>query len=164
MKTIFVFLALGLQLFAGISEGDPAVDFNLHTLDGKKSYSMKSFKGQVVLLNLWASWCKGCKKEMPEFFDLQKSYKNGFKIVAVSIDDKAQKSVDFLQSVEKKKKMKTPFTVLHDPNKSLPKAYHAAGMPASYLIDKEGVVRLMIIGSLNESEIEQLKLEIDKLK
>ncbi len=164
MKTLLLFLTLGLHLYAGISEGDKAPDFTLKTLEGTKTYTMQNFKGEVVLLNLWASWCKGCKKEMPEFFELQKSYKKSFKIVTVSVDDKASKSQKFLQSVEKKTGIKTPFISLHDSDKSVAKAYQAVAMPSSYLIDKKGIIRLIIVGSLNSEDIEQLKLEINKLK
>lgn len=164
MKTLLLFLALGLHLYAGISEGDKAPNFTLKTLDGKKSHSLHSLKGNVVLVNLWASWCKGCKKEMPEFFELQKSYKKGFKIVTVSVDDTAVKSQNFLHSVEKKTGIKTPFITLHDTKKSVAKAYQCAAMPSSYLIDKKGIIKQIIVGSLNADDIKQLKTEINKLK
>ena len=164
MKKILLFLVLGLNLYAGIAEGDKAPDFTLKTLDGKKSQSLHSLKGDVVLVNLWASWCKGCKKEMPEFFELQKSYKKGFKIVTVSVDDEAAKSQKFLSGVEKKTGMNTPFITLHDSKKSVAKAYQCAAMPSSYLIDKKGIIRLIIVGSLNSDDIKQLKIEINKLK
>ena len=164
MKTLLLFLTLSLHLYAGVSEGDKAPNFILKTLDGSKPYSMKSFKGQVVLLNLWASWCKGCKKEMPKFFELQKSYKKGFKIVTVSVDDTATKSQKFLNSVEKKTGIKTPFITLHDAKKSVAKSYQCAAMPSSYLIDKKGVIKQIIVGSLNADDIKQLKTEINKLK
>jgi len=164
MKKILLFLALGLNLYAGIAEGDKAPDFTLKTLDGKKSQSLHSLKGNVVLLNLWASWCKGCKKEIPEFFELQKSYKQGFKIITVSVDDTAIKSQNFLNSVEKKTTIKTPFITLHDTEKNVAKAYQCAAMPSSYLIDKEGVIKQIIVGSLNADDIKQLKIEINKLK
>jgi len=164
MKTLLLFLALGLTLNAGISEGDKAPNFTLKTLDGKNSHTLESLKGDVVLVNLWASWCKGCKKEMPEFFELQKSYKKGFKIVTVSVDDTATKSQKFLNSVEKKTGIKTPFITLHDAKKSVAKSYHCAAMPSSYLIDKHGVIKQIIVGSLDANDIKQLKVEINKLK
>ena len=164
MRKIVILMALVFSLYAGIVEGEKAVDFNLQTLDGSKSYKMSDFKGEVVLLNLWASWCGGCKKEMPEFFNLQRDYKSGFKIVTVSVDKKAAKSQKFLRSVEKEIGFKTPFVSLYDPKKTLPKAYGAVAMPSSYLIDKNGVVKLVIVGSLNHDDIQELKQEINKLK
>jgi peroxiredoxin len=162
-KILLVVIALSIGLFAGVSEGDKALGFNLKSLNGK-SYSMNSFKGKVVLLNLWASWCSGCKKEMPEFYKLQKSMGRNFKIVAVSIDKNSADAKLFLASVNKKTHMKTPFVVLHNPSKSLAKAYKAQAMPSSYLIDKKGIIRAVIVGSLNHNDIVQLKAEIKKLK
>ena len=162
-KILLVVIALSIGLFAGVSEGDKALGFNLKSLNGK-SYSMNSFKGKVVLLNLWASWCSGCKKEMPEFYKLQKSMGRNFKIVAVSIDKNSADAKSFLASVNKKTHMKTPFVVLHNPSKSLAKEYKAQAMPSSYLIDKKGIIRAVIVGSLNHNDIVQLKAEIRKLK
>ncbi len=163
MKTLLLFITLGLHLYAGVSQGDKAPEFTLQTLDGKKSYTMQNFQGEVVLLNLWASWCKGCKKEMPEFFALQKSYTKGFSLVTISVDDKAAKSQNFLKSVEKKTGIKTPFITLHDAKKEVAKAYGVAAMPSSYLIDKKGIIRAVIVGSLNHEEIEALKKDINTL-
>ncbi len=164
MKTLLLFLALGLSLYAGISEGDKAPNFTLKTLDGTKSHTLKGLKGDVVLVNLWASWCKGCKKEMPKFVDLQKSYKKGFKLVTVNLDDDSEKAHKFLQSVEKKTGSKIPFITLSDPSKSVAKEYKCAAMPSSYLIDKHGVIQQVIVGSLDADDIKQLKVEINKLK
>ena len=164
MKTFIIIWALIANLAAGVVEGDKAIDFSLKSLDGNKNYTMNDFKGEVVLLNLWASWCSGCKEEMPEFFHLQQEYKKGFKIVAVSIDSDIGNSEKFLASVEDDLKIKRPFVVLHDSDKKLPKAYRCIGMPSSYLIDKEGVIRKIIVGSLNSEDIEALKHDIDALR
>lgn len=157
-------MALALSLFAGVNVGDKAVDFNLETLDKSASYKLSDFKGDVILLNLWASWCAGCKKEMPEFFELQGQYKSGFKIITASIDKDSSDSLNFMKSVEKEMGYVTPFISLYDPSKSLAKAYRAKGMPSSYLIDKNGIVKLVIVGSLSHEDIAELKIEIDKLK
>jgi len=164
MKTLIIILALIANLAAGVVEGDKAIAFSLKDLEGSKSYTMEDFKGEVVLLNLWASWCSGCKEEMPEFYKLQKQYPKGFKIVAVSIDSDAGKSEEFLASVEEELGMKRPFIVLHDNEKKLPKSYRCIGMPSSYLIDKEGVIRKIIVGSLNSEDIEALRHDIDALR
>ena len=165
MKKILVFLLLlTLYASAAISIGDKAPNFTLKTLDGKHSHTLQSLKGNVVLINLWASWCKGCKKEMPEFFELQKCYKKGFKIVTISVDDSATKSQKLLNHLEKKTGTKTPFITLYDAKKNVAKAYHCAAMPSSYLIDKNGVIKQIIVGSLDANDIKKLKVEINKLK
>jgi thiol-disulfide isomerase/thioredoxin len=164
MRTLIIILALIANLTAGVVEGDKAIGFSLKELSGSKSYTMDDFKGEVVLLNLWASWCSGCKEEMPEFYKLQKQYPKGFKIVAVSIDSDAQKSRDFLSSVEEELGMRRPFIVLLDSEKKLPKSYRCIGMPSSYLIDKEGVIRKIIVGSLDSEDIDALRHDIDALR
>lgn len=164
MKRLLMIIMLGTSVFGAISEGENAAEFTLKTLDGAQKHSMDEFKGDVVLLNLWASWCDGCREEMPEFFKLQNEYKSGFKVVAVSIDKKEDASAKFIRGVEEELKMQNPMVMLYDPQKKLAKAYGAVAMPSSYLIDKNGVVRRVIVGSLHAEEIDALKREIDQLQ
>lgn len=160
MKYILLFSLLTFSLFAGVNVGDKAPDFTLKTLDGKKTHTMKDYRGKVVLLNLWASWCKGCKKEMPEFISLQKHNTKGFELIAVNLDDSRDNATHFLSTL----KQKIPFTVLHDSKKNLAKAYSCSAMPSSYLIDKNGVIKQVIIGSLDSNDIKILQDEINTLK
>ena len=164
MKKIVLLLSLTLSLFGGISEGDSAADFSLKTLDTTKTYTMKSFKGKVVLLNLWASWCSGCKAEMPEFYAFEKKYHDKLSIVTVSIDANSEDAQSFLGEISKQVGYKTPFITLHNPDKSLAKAYRAMGMPSSYLIDKKGVVRKVIVGSIDAKGLEALLDDINSLQ
>jgi len=164
MKALLVLLALGLNLYGGISVGDKAPNFKLKTLDGTKSYSLNRLRGKVVLVNLWASWCKGCQKEMPEFVKLQKSYKKGFKLVTINVDDDPKKGEKFLKSVAQKTAQKIPFITLANPTKSIAKAYKCVAMPSSYLIDKNGIIRDIIVGSLNANDMKALKKEINQIK
>jgi len=164
MKKIFLlFCFLSIATYAEISIGDNAKDFTLKTLDTQKEYHLKDLRGNVVLLNLWASWCKGCKKEMPEFFKLQKSYKKGFKIVTVSVDDNVEKASKYLKNIAHKKGYDTPFIALHDREKNVAKVYECEALPSSYLIDKHGVIQEVMIGSLNTDDIKQLKTKINTL-
>jgi len=164
MKPFLLLSILAFSLHAGMSIGDKAYDFTLNSLDGKKRYALHTFKGDVVLVNLWASWCKGCKKEMPAFVALQKSYQKGFRLITVNLDDNPEKAQAFLHSVEKKTGTRIPFTSLYDPNKEVAKMYGCKAMPSSYLIDKEGKIRNIMVGTLHADEIEQLKHEINTLK
>ena len=159
MKYILLLCLLTFSLFGEMNVGDKAPNFTLKTLDGKKTHTMKDFNGKVVLLNLWASWCKGCKKEMPEFISLQKHNTKGFRLVAVNLDDSEEKAEHFLSTL----KQKIPFTVLHDGKKDLAKAYGCSAMPSSYLIDKNGMIKQVIIGSFDSDDIQALQKEIDQL-
>jgi len=157
-------LLLSNTLFANVHIGEKAPDFKLDTLDKNTSIQLSSLRGQTVLVNIWASWCKGCKKEMPEFFKLQHDYRKGFKIVTVSVDNEAEKAQLLLRSVEKTIGFKAPFIALHDTNKNVAKAYQCAAMPSSYLVDKNGVIRDIIIGSMDDADIQVLKQKINHLK
>jgi len=164
MKKILLLLSLlSIVTYAEISIGDPAKDFTLKTLDTQKEYHLKDLRGNVVLLNLWASWCKGCKKEMPEFFKLQKNYKKGFEIVTVSVDDNVENASKYLKSISDKKGYATPFIVLYDKKKNVAKVYECEALPSSYLIDRQGVIQEIMIGSLNTDDIKQLKTKINRL-
>ncbi len=154
-------IALTVYSFAGVRVGQQAPDFNLPDIFSGKTYTMKDFKGKVVLLNLWASWCTGCQAEMPEFYKLQKELQGkDFIIVAVSVDNNKEKAVKFLKEVEKRTGIKTPFVVLWDEKKGLAKIYRPRGMPSSYLIDKNGKLKKIFIGSFTSENIGMLKSAI----
>ncbi|MCG6550988.1 MAG: TlpA family protein disulfide reductase [Candidatus Magnetominusculus sp. LBB02] len=145
-------------------EGQPAIEFSQPDIhDAAKAVSLKDLKGKVVLLNIWASWCDGCKTEMPEFINLQEQFKDKpFIIVAISVDNSKDKAVDFLNMLESSSKKKVNFTVLYDKDKAVAKDYKPRGMPASYLIDKNGKLFRVFMGSFNGSNIASLKSAIEE--
>ncbi|MBF0319521.1 MAG: TlpA family protein disulfide reductase [Nitrospirae bacterium] len=145
-------------------EGQPAIEFSLPDInDASKTVALKDLRGKVVLLNIWASWCTGCKDEMPEFINLQDEYKEKpFIIVAISVDNAKDKAVDFLKALEQTAKKKVNFTILYDKDKATPKDYKPRGMPASYLIDKNGKLTRIFMGSFNASNIGALKSAIEE--
>ncbi len=154
-------IALTVYSFAGVRVGQQAPDFNLPDIFTGKTYTMKDFKGKVVLLNLWASWCTGCQAEMPEFFKLQKEFEGkDFIIVAVSVDNSKEKAIRFLKEVSEKTGIETPFVVLWDKNKKVARKYRPRGMPSSYLIDKNGKLIKLFIGSFTSENIGMLKSAI----
>lgn len=161
MKKIILILLLTLSIYAAPRVGDNAVTFTLPALyEESQSLNSDELKGKVVLLNLWASWCSGCKEEMPLFVELQEAYADkGFILVTSSIDNEAQSAKDFLSEVDPKKRL----TSLYDTDKILPKTYRCPGMPSSFLIDKSGVIREVYIGSIDKSAMTQLKNKIDTL-
>lgn len=174
MKTIraiiiaaFLVAALPHLSFAVPQEGQPAIDFNLPDInDSAKLYSLKDFRGKVILLNIWASWCTGCQAEMPEFLNTMEEYKGkNFQIVAISVDNSKDKAVNYLKALEEKNRKKINFTVLYDKDKSVTKDYKPRGMPASYLIDKNGRLVKVFLGSFTTDNIGLLRAAIkDALK
>lgn len=162
---LFILCLFSASAFAAPKVGERALDFSLKEISGgEKKYSLSDFKGRVILLNIWASWCSGCKEEMPHFIDLQQSYdKNNFLIVAASIDKKASYSLNFLKKLEQKTGEKINFLVLVDTNKQIAKDYNPFGLPASYLINKDGIIIKSFYGSLKESSLEILRKNIEIL-
>ena len=161
MKKILILMLITLTLSAKVVVGDKINNFTLPDLyDTSKQISFNKNKSKVTLINLWASWCGGCKKEMPLFVKLQKKYKkNNFKIILSSIDKKQNNSIEFLNSVDKERVLLS----LWDKDKILAKEYKAIGMPSSYLIDENLNIVKIFVGSLEESAMKELELEINKL-
>ena len=161
MKLLISLFVSALVLFAAPRAGDSEVPFHLPNLyDASVQTSNTDLRGRVVLLNLWASWCTGCQEEMPLFVKLQKRFnEKSFKIVLVNIDSDPQDGRDFLHSVDPEQTL----YALYDHDKTLPAAYRCPGMPSSFLIDQNGKIVDVFIGSLDEDGIASLRQEIDSL-
>jgi thiol-disulfide isomerase/thioredoxin len=144
-------------------EGQSAPDFVLPGLLDVQTRSLKDLRGKVVLLNIWASWCTGCREEMEDLMAVQDRYgSRGFTIVAVNIDNSSVKAIDFMKSLEEKTRRKTGFILLYDKDKAVSKDYRQRGMPTSYLIDREGTLRKTYPGSFTKENIGALKNAIEE--
>jgi peroxiredoxin len=123
-----------------IREGDQSVSLNLPDLQGV----MQTIpKGDVVLLNFWATWCPPCRKEIPSMVKLYKEFSSqGLKILAVSVD----RNRDDLESFVKEYQM--PFQVLHDANSVAARQYGVFRFPETFLIDRKGRVRRHLVGAV----------------
>ena len=122
-------------------KGRPAApDFTLANPDGKK-VSLKDFRGKVVFLNFWATWCEFCRDEMPAMDHLYREFKGqGFEIVAVNVKDKRPDALAFV------KELKLTYPILMDPEGEVGLLYGAFGLPTTYLIDRKGVVLARLWG------------------
>lgn len=133
----------------------PAPVINLPGLQG--TVATENFKGKVVYVDFWASWCKPCKQSFPWLNDLQARYKNvGFEVVAINLDQESADARDFLQ------KIPAQFTVAFDPSGKTAEQFHVQGMPSSYLIDRHGNVRSAHIGFRDEDRT-RLEQAVSKL-
>jgi peroxiredoxin len=122
-------------------KGDRAPNFTLPALNGKM-VSLADFKGRVVLLNIWATWCAPCVEEMPSMEKLHQEFKDeNFVILAVSID---QPGADVVRPFMKKHKLNFP--ALIDSAGILKNLYRTSGVPESFIIDKQGRILEEIIG------------------
>jgi DsbE subfamily thiol:disulfide oxidoreductase len=123
-----------------VKERMDAPDFTLASADGKK-VSLKDYRGKVVFLNFWATWCESCRDEMPSMERLYKDFKGkGLEIVAVNVKEKRQDALAFA------KELKLTYPVLLDPEGEAGVLYGAFGLPATYVIDRKGVVLARMLG------------------
>ncbi len=129
------------SLKAVSSESKVATDFTLMNMQGEP-VSLSQYRGKVVILNFWATWCPPCREEMPSMERLYQKYKDqGLVILAVSTDENGKKVVgQFLQ--------KTPysFPILLDSDSVAQNAYGVFRFPESFIIDRNGIVVKKIIG------------------
>lgn len=122
---------------ACMADAKPAkLDFTVKDLDGR-DVSLSSFKGKVILLNFWATWCGPCKAEIPSLIELQAQYgKNGFVVLGYSVDDEAPKAKAFADDY----KMNYPI-LLGLGREDVQDAFGPMwGIPASFIISREGKV------------------------
>ena len=119
-----------------------APNFTVKNLQGEE-VSLEDYKGKVVLLNFWATWCFPCIKEMPDLETLWQRYRDqGFVVLGISNDDaKKQKRVkNFV------KKAELSFPIALDPDSTVSDVYEVAGIPASYIINREGEAVARVLG------------------
>jgi peroxiredoxin len=124
-----------------LGKGAPAPDFSLPDLDGKMT-SLADYRGKVIFLNIWATWCPPCVEEMPSMEKLYQELKGeGFEILAVSVDVSGGEAV-----IPFMKKHGLSFPALLDTKGSVKSLYQTTGVPESFIIDKDGIIAEKIIG------------------
>jgi peroxiredoxin len=129
-----VILASTAFAAAGDSSG-PAPSFTLTTLEGQPA-GLSQYKGQVVMVNFWATWCGPCQQEMPLLDQMYKKYKPaGFTLIGVNVDKQSPAVKELLA------RKPVSFPVLLDPANQVSKAYHVDEMPSSVIIDRKGQIR-----------------------
>jgi peroxiredoxin len=137
---------LGDELFP-VAVGSAAPPFSAQTLDAAPvTRTLDDYKGQVVLLNVWATWCAPCREEMPSIQALHEAYgKRGLRVVAVSVDapGEEQKVRDFARQYG------LTFDVLHNPSGEVQRLYQTTGLPESFVIGPDGVIRKKVIGGVD---------------
>jgi len=132
--------------------GKQAPDFALSDLNDKP-YRLSDFRGKVVFLNFWATWCKPCREEMPSMEVLYKNFeKDGLVVLAVSID-RVTTTKDIPPFV---KGMNLTFPVLIDSWGQTDKPYKRMGVPETFIIDQEGVIREIVIGPRDWTRLDSL--------
>lgn len=129
----------------------------LKSVPDVKNYNLQQFKGKVVYVDFWASWCGPCLQSFPFMNNLEHEFKDkGLQILAINMDETASEAQNFLAQHPAK------FTVLTDSNQQCAKAFEVKAMPSSYLIDRNGVIRYEHLG-FRSGETEQLQTLIKQL-
>jgi cytochrome c biogenesis protein CcmG, thiol:disulfide interchange protein DsbE len=122
--------------------GARAPDFHATNLRTGRSASLADYRGRVVLLNVWATWCEPCKVEMPS---LERLYRHlggeGFRVAAVSIDEEGDSVVAAFA-----RQLGLSFDILHDQTGAIKARYQATGVPESWVIDPDGIIVKKVTG------------------
>ena len=119
--------------------GEAAPDFNLHAINGNKDIHLSDFKGKVVLLNFWASWCGPCVSELPALEQLQNEMQSkGLVVLGVGVDDDADSLAEFTRTYG------LTYPVALDTDGSVKRTYKLGGVPESFIIDRDGNFFLLL--------------------
>ena len=141
MKIKHFLMGLALSVFAATSlassglEGSQAPDFALKSSTGE-NMRLSEYRGDVVMINFWATWCGPCRQEMPLLDELYSRYQRvGFNLLGVNIDDDSSRAMRMVDELG------VSFPVLFDARKEVSKLYEVDAMPVTVLVDREGNVR-----------------------
>jgi peroxiredoxin len=149
IAAIVATLSLSLPALAG-PPGSPAPPFTLAARGGQ-NVSLEQYKGQVVMLNFWASWCGPCRQEMPLLESIYKKYnKMGFTMIGVNVEPDSNAANEWLKATP------VSFPILYDRDSKVSKLYDVAGMPSTVIIDRSGKLRVLHRGYKPGDENEYL--------
>lgn len=131
-------LAVAASVYAlPLAPAGLAPDFTLRTIDGQ-NLRLQEQRGQVVLVNFWATWCGPCRQEMPHLNRLYEKYRaSGFQLLGVNVDEDPRSAAALAT------KLGVKFPVLPDGDKKVSKLYDLSAMPQTVLIDRDGRVRYL---------------------
>lgn len=134
----------------------PAPELPLQDLAGKP-VSLADYRGSVVMVNLWATWCPPCKEEMPTLETFYKAHKNdGFVLIAINQEETRDVVTPFV------KEFGLTFPVWLDEKYLAERMFKTENLPSSYVIDRKGIVRLMWIGAISKTKLEQYVTSVIK--
>jgi len=161
VTVVLFFILSQKQRFTPVVAGNKAPDFTLPDLKGNP-VSLNGFKGKVVFLNFWATWCKPCEEEMPSMqllYNALKSQNQPFEIVAVSIDSEGPEVVQkFIE------RYNITFTVLHDRKGRIKDTYKTTGVPETFIIDQGGIIAEKVWGPRDWRTRDSVKTITDLLE
>lgn len=126
-----------------------APSLTLNDLRGQ-SHSLSDYQGQVVLVNLWATWCPPCKAEMPTLNAYYQAHREkGFALIAINAGDPAELVQDFVKTYN------LSLIIWLDPQNQASRAFQVMSYPSSFVIDRKGTVRLAWVGAITRNMLEK---------
>jgi peroxiredoxin len=150
IATTVAALSVALPALAGSSPAAPAPAFTLAARGGQE-VSLAQYKGNVVMINFWASWCGPCRQEMPLLESIYKKYnKMGFTLLGVNVEPDSNAANEWLKATP------VSFPILYDRDSTVSKLYDVAGMPSTVIIDRGGKLRVVHRGYKPGDENEYL--------
>ena len=173
---ILIGAGLGLILFAGAgilqnrnvessvrngamdsvpSVGKPAPDFELMNIEGE-IVKLSDLRGMVVGINFWATWCSPCVYEMPMFQEMYEEYSPDLEILAVNNQESEEVVLPFI------KEMNLAYEILYDMDAQVALNFQVIGFPTTYFVDREGVIRAVHVGVMNEDQFRGYMDELGK--
>jgi thiol-disulfide isomerase/thioredoxin len=160
-------LCISAMIFSGCAQrppgseavpaiGQAAPNFNISDLSGQQ-VSLDQFKGKIVMLDFWATWCRPCRMTMPVVEDLQKEYADSMVLLAINLQEPHDEVRDYIraQGIHSR--------VLLDEEGAVAAKYGAESIPLQILIDKQGIIRYAMAG-YGSGMASRLRTEINKLR
>ena len=148
----FVIICAGISLASAATISGPAPDFTLKSLNGK-NLKLSEMRGNVVLINFWASWCGPCRLEMPILNDLHNKYAPlGFTVIGVNVEENTDNARGFIKNYP------VDFPILLDSQNKVSILYKVVAMPTTVVVDRDGNMRFLHQGYKTGDEAEYRKM------
>jgi len=156
MKNLKKLLIIFSLCFASLAQAQSLTEqqWAVQLSNGQSSIPLAQYKGKVLWIDFWASWCAPCRASFPWMNTMQEKYGDyGFKVVAINVDENSADAVQFLREHP------ANFDVFFDPSGNAPALFNVQGMPTSVLVDRQGNIHFMHIG-FEPSQKEELEYKI----
>jgi peroxiredoxin len=150
---IVVLAGCGEQRF----EAKEAPNFTLPSLTGGDSVSLQDYRGEVVYLTFWASWCVPCRQEMPYLVQLwQRHQESGLQVIGINAEEDAAAAQQFANELA------LPFPLAQDKNRTVSNLYRIPGLPTHFIVDRRGRIRFSGLG-FNLADVAAISQEVETL-
>ena len=157
MASRLITLILAAFVLAPAWAAEPAISFSGTDLKNGKTIRLDDYRGKIVLLDFWASWCPPCLESLPAYERLRQELgPENFEVIAINVDENTQDGLQFLEQ------RPVSYPVLADPNGEIGKPYKVRSLPRSFLIDQEGNT-VQVYKRFKSGDEDLLKKDIEAL-